>query len=121
MRFREALSGYLMMSPALLVLTAFVLLPITASLFLAFTEYNLFTPPELNGIANFRRILTDRRLWECFGNTVSVAFGAVVGTNVVGLVLAMGVNRGMWKAFRYFLRTSMFFPVVTTASSLAIV
>lgn len=110
-----------MISPALLVLTAFVLLPIAGSLYLAFTEYDLFTPPELNGIANFRRMLADARLWVCFRNTVAVALGSVVGTNVVGLLLAMGVNRGTSKGFRYFFRTSMFFPVVTTASSLAIV
>jgi len=121
MRLRETLSGYSMVAPALLVLVAFVLLPIVVSLYLAFTEYDLFTPPEWSGLTNFRLMLEDARLWKCFHNTVYVALFSVLGNNVLGLLLAMGVNRGLWKAFRYFLRTAMFFPVLTTASSLAIV
>ncbi|MCB0143680.1 MAG: sugar ABC transporter permease, partial [Caldilineaceae bacterium] len=38
-----------------------------------------------------------------------------------GLLLAVGVNRSMPSVLRYFLRTSIFFPVLTTTASLAVV
>lgn len=120
-RFRESLSGYLMQAPALLVLTAFVLIPIAAAIFLAFTKYNLFDPPKWNGLNNFPRLFSDRRLWKTYENTVLVALGSVLGNNVLGLLLAMGVNRAMSRTFKYFLRAALFFPVLTTAASLAMV
>jgi len=120
-RFRESLSGYLMQSPALLVLTAFVLIPMAAAIFLAFTKYNLFDPPKWNGIANFQRLFTDKRLWKMYENTVLVALGSVIGNNVLGFLLAMGVNRTMSNTMKYFLRAALFFPVLTTAASLAMV
>jgi multiple sugar transport system permease protein len=115
------MSGYLMQLPALVVLTVFLMIPIVASVVLAFTKYDLLSPPEWNDIANFRRLLTDRRLWLCFRNTVAVAFGGVIGNNVLGLLLAMGANRAMPRALKYALRAALFFPVLTTASSLAMV
>ena len=120
-KFRESLTGYLMQSPALLVLTAFVLIPMAAAIVLAFTKYNLFDPPKWNGIANFQHLFSDKRLWRTYENTVLIALGSVVGNNVLGLLLAMGVNRAMSRTFKYFLRAALFFPVLTTAASLAMV
>lgn len=62
---------------------------------MAFTKYDLLIPPEWNDIANFQRLLTDKRLGRTFRNTVAIAFGAMVGNNFLGLLLAMGVNRAM--------------------------
>jgi len=121
MKLSEALWGYSMVAPALLVLTAFVLLPVAASIYLGFNKYNLFSPPEWSGLINFRLMLEDARLWKCFRNTVYVALFSVLGNNVLGLLLAIGVNLNMPRALKYFLRTALFFPVLTTASSLAIV
>jgi len=121
MRLHESLWGYLMQAPALLIVTAFILLPIVVSLVLAFTEYDLLTPPEWTDTANFLRLASDRRLWKSFRNTVAVALGGVIGNNVIGFLLAIGVNRAMSKALKYFLRAALFFPVLTTGSSLALV
>jgi len=120
-RFRESLSGYLMQSPALLVLTAFLLIPIAAAIYLSFTKYNLFDPPKWHGITNFQRLFTDKRLWITYKNTVLIAIGSVIGNNVLGFLLAMGVNRAMSRVAKYLLRAALFFPVLTTAASLAMV
>ena len=55
----ESLAGYAFLSPWLL---GFVLLtagPMIASLYLAFTNYNLFAPPEWIGLENFTRLFND--------------------------------------------------------------
>ncbi len=56
---RENLAGYLFMSPwiaGFLLLTAG---PMVASLYFAFTDYNLFDSPKWIGFDNFTRMFDD--------------------------------------------------------------
>lgn len=120
-RTQEGLAGYLMSLPALLILTTFILVPIVASLVLVFMDYPLLTPPVWAGLGNLRHLFLDKRLWLCYWNTLYLTTSVMILNNVVGLLLAMGVNRTMPRLIRYFLRSSLFFPVLTTTSSLALV
>ncbi|WP_020138047.1 carbohydrate ABC transporter permease [Streptomyces sp. 351MFTsu5.1] len=86
-RRRENLVGYLFMSPWLagfLLLTAG---PMVASLYYAFTRYNLFTPPEWVGLDNFTTMLQDPR-WQ---KSVEVTLKYVVVATPLKLLLALGV------------------------------
>jgi multiple sugar transport system permease protein len=58
---RNTAAGYAFLSPWLvgfLVLTAF---PMVASLYLSFTDYDLFRPPQWVGLENFQALFEDRR------------------------------------------------------------
>ena len=58
---RENLAGYLFMSPwiaGFLLLTAG---PMIASLYFAFTDYNLFNTPKWVGLDNFTKMFDDTR------------------------------------------------------------
>jgi multiple sugar transport system permease protein len=86
-RRRENLAGYLFMSPwiaGFLVLTAG---PMIASLYYAFTRYNLFTPPEWVGFENFTTMFQDPR-WQ---KSVEVTLKYVVVATPLKLLLALGV------------------------------
>jgi pectin-derived oligosaccharide transport system permease protein len=86
-RRRENLAGYLFMSPwiaGFLVLTAG---PMIASLYYAFTRYNLFTPPEWVGLDNFTTMFQDPR-WQ---KSVEVTLKYVVVATPLKLLLALGV------------------------------
>jgi multiple sugar transport system permease protein len=117
----ESLVGYLMVTPALLVLLVFMVAPILGALALMFMEYEILSPPEFIGFDNIVRLFQDTRLWTCYRNSLLITIGAVAGNNVVGLLLAMGVNRGLGKVFKYLFRTAYFFPVITTTSSLGLI
>ena len=117
----ESIAGYLLSLPAVLVLLGFTAIPIVASLVLVFMDYRLITPPEWSGADNLRRLFGDKRLWICYRNSLFITLGAVAGNNILGLLLGMGVNRKMPKVLKYFFRTTLFFPVITTTSSLAMV
>jgi multiple sugar transport system permease protein len=119
--WQETLAGYLFALPALLSLTLFLILPILASFVLIFMKYDLLSPPEWVGLANITQLFSDRRLVEIYWNSVRLVITATFFNNLLGLLLAMGVNRAMPGALRYFLRTSIFFPVLTTTASLALV
>ncbi|MEZ4861670.1 MAG: sugar ABC transporter permease [Caldilineaceae bacterium] len=118
---QETLAGYLFATPALVGLLTFTALPIVASLVLVFLNYDLLTPPSWAGAENITRLFGDKRMFTIYWNTIRLVAGATLLNNVLGLLLAVGVNRSMPWFLRYFLRTSIFFPVLTTTASLAVV
>ncbi|MEV3855672.1 sugar ABC transporter permease [Streptomyces sp. NPDC050095] len=84
---RDNLAGYLFMSPWLagfLLLTAG---PMIASLYYAFTNYNLFAPPKWIGFDNFTTMFHDPR-WQ---KSVQVTLKYVVIGTPLKLLLALGV------------------------------
>ena len=117
----ETIAGWLFATPALIGLLTFTALPIIASLILVFLHYDLLTPPKWAGIVNITRLGSDTRMFTIYWNTLRLVIGATLLNNVLGLLLAVGVNRSMPSVLRYFLRTSIFFPVLTTTASLAVV
>jgi multiple sugar transport system permease protein len=118
---QEALAGYLFVTPALLVLTIFLIMPILASFVLVFMDYDLLSPPKFDRLANVTALFSDRRLRIAYTNTLIFTVAATFFNNVLGLMLAMAVNRRMHPVARYSFRTALFFPVLTTSASLAVV
>ena len=118
---RETMAGYAFILPAMLALTIFLILPILASAVLVFMKYDILSPPEWIGMENLTRLASDTRLLLIYRNTLVFVVGATFLNNVGGLLLAMGVNRAMPGVLRYLLRTAIFFPVLTTTASLALV
>jgi len=120
-RVQEVISGYLFVLPAVSILMLFTVLPILASIALGFADYDLLTPPKWTGSDNYLRLFGDNRLKIAYWNSLRVTLGATALNNVLGLLLAMAVNRKMPAAVRYLSRTALFLPVLTTTASLAVV
>ncbi|MFF8842012.1 carbohydrate ABC transporter permease [Streptomyces sp. NPDC015127] len=117
---RENLAGYLFLSPwiaGFLLLTAG---PMVASLYFAFTDYNLFDTPEWIGLRNFTDMFADPR-WR---KSVEVtAWYVVVGTPVkliAALAVALLLNQS--RRGQGFYRAAFYAPSLIGASvSIAIV
>jgi multiple sugar transport system permease protein len=118
---QEALAGYLFVLPSLLILAVFLILPILASFVLVFMDYDLLSPPKFAGLTNVTALFSDRRLRIAYTNTLIFTIAATFFNNVLGLMLAMAINRRMHAVLRYTFRTALFFPVLTTTASLAVV
>ena len=84
---RETLAGYLFLSPWCLGVLLLTLGPMLVSLYLAFTDYNLFSPPRWVGLRNFRDMLGDDRWWT----SVRVTTLYVVLATPLKLAVALGV------------------------------
>ncbi|WP_239125892.1 carbohydrate ABC transporter permease [Catellatospora bangladeshensis] len=56
---RETMAGYGFLAPWLVGFFGLTVGPMAVSLYLAFTRYDIFTPPEWAGFANFTRMFTD--------------------------------------------------------------
>jgi multiple sugar transport system permease protein len=119
--FYESAAGYLLSMPAVAALVVFLVLPILFALVLIFFDYNILAPPKFAGFDNILRLFEDKRLWTAYRNSFVMSIGCVAGNNIMGLLLAMGVNRKMPKVLKYVFRTTLFFPVITTTASLAMV
>jgi multiple sugar transport system permease protein len=106
----------LFLAPSLLGLSVFTLIPIVASLGLAFTDWNLLSPPEFVGLKNFKDIFADEVLWISLGNTFKYAAMIVPGSTALALALALFINR----EFRGIKLIRLFFMIPGVASLVAI-
>lgn len=85
--------------------------------FFAFTNWTGLGDFDFIGLANFERIFSDPLLVLAVGNTLFLAFGSVILTNVFGLLFALAINRTL--KTRYILRTLLFLPVVLSSLAVA--
>ena len=78
--------------------------------FYAFTDWTGIGDYNFVGLDNFRRIFQTEELTGSLINTLLLAFGFLVFTNIFGLLFALALNRTLKS--RFVLRTLLFMPVV---------
>jgi raffinose/stachyose/melibiose transport system permease protein len=96
--------------PALVLTGAVIYLATAAGAFYAFTNWTGIGPYNFVGVSNFVTVFHDSQLFGALVNTVLLAVGFVVFTNLIGLGFALALNRTL--KTRYVLRTLIFMPVV---------
>ena len=122
---QDTIAGWLFMSPTLVILGIFMLLPMLFALYFSFTDWNGISPPrDANwiGLANFQEILLQdgiRRadFFKALKNTTYFSLGVVPLQTIIALFLAVVVNQRRLR-FKDFFRTSYYLPAIT--SSIAI-
>lgn len=118
-RRREAIEGYLFLSPWIVGFLAFIGGPILASLYFSFTTYNVMTAPQFTGLANFVYALTKD---ELFPPSLVRTFYYAILTVPPAMVLALGVaillNQGLAASTLW--RTMFFLPTLTPIVAAAI-
>jgi multiple sugar transport system permease protein len=120
-RRHEARVAYAFLAPVLVGFAVFVLGPAVAAVGLYLFHYDVMTPPRFAGWANYARLFRDTRLPGIYWNTVVYVVWYVFLTTVLGLALAVAADRPMRAIWRYLIRTSYFFPVLTSLASVSLV
>lgn len=120
-RRREAATGFLFILPAFVGFLLFVLGPVIAAVVLSLTRYDLIVPPTFVGLANYERMFADPRLLTTYRNTVIYVIAAVVLMNVLGLGLAVLLNRHLPFGLRSLLRSAYFFPSLVGLAYVSII
>ncbi len=109
---REAIEGYLYITPWIIGFLVFTLGPMVASLYLSFTRYNILRPPIFVGLENYIFIFTrDRLFFESLLRTTYYALGTVVIGVIGSLLLALLLNQRL--VGTSFWRTCFFLPSLT--------
>jgi len=117
---REALEGYLFISPWLIGFCVFVAGPMIASLYLSFTKWELLDKPIWVGLDNFKvMFFEDPLFWTTLYNTAYYTLLAVPLGIIVSLSLALLLNQEV-KALSIY-RTLYYLPAVTSGVATAIV
>jgi len=91
---REAIWGYVFVSPWIIGFLLFTVGPLIASLILSFTDFNLLRPEETRfvGTDNYARLATDPLVTQGLVVTVRFALIAIPATMLASLGLAVLVN-----------------------------
>ncbi|NQX70362.1 sugar ABC transporter permease [Paenibacillus alba] len=112
--------GLLFLAPALLFFILFIGEPVVATLYLSFTKYNVLTPSQWTGLANVKHLFNDSRLWLTYGNTLKYIAILTPMHAILGLLIALAVNRNISKGWKYMYRTIFYFPVLATSAAVAV-
>ncbi len=79
----------LMVIPALIFFTVFIVYPVGYSLVFSFTKFDGFKPPEFNGITNYVTLFEDKFFWRSLANT-GIIF-AITVTILIPLAFALAL------------------------------
>jgi ABC-type sugar transport system permease subunit len=116
---KEQRAAYLFLSPWLIGLALFWLLPIIGSLLLSFAQWRIITPPEWVGLDNYREMLFgDRTFWLSIRVTLKYMVLSVPLYLVCGLLLSLLLNLKI-RGINLF-RTILFLPSVLSGVAVAV-
>jgi multiple sugar transport system permease protein/raffinose/stachyose/melibiose transport system permease protein len=103
-------AAYVMILPAYLIFSLFVLVPVLGVIYYSLTKYNMYTAPQFIGFKNFTRMFTDSDFLHSIRNTLFYSFFYLVPQMLLGLLLAVLLNRGSRLVTAY--RTAIYIPNV---------
>lgn len=117
---RRKLLGFVFILPTILFLAIFVLYPVISNLYLSFTDARLMKN-EYNfvGFENYVKLLSNKMFLKYVWNTVVWTVFSVIGQLVLGLALALLINREVKGGT--FLRSFLLIPYVVPAVAIALI
>ncbi len=119
LRRREAIEGYLFITPWILGFLMFSAGPMLASLVLSTTKYSIIAPPEAIGLQNYQYAFqSDELFWGSLLRTVQYAVGNVVIGVTLSLLAAILLNQKLRGTVAF--RTFFFLPSLTPAVAAAL-
>jgi multiple sugar transport system permease protein len=120
-RRRREGAAWVFLSPWVLGACVLTLLPMAVSLYLSFTDYDLFTAPSWVGLRNYTQMFTeDPRYWRSVMTTLTYVVVAVPLQLALALLVALALKN--MKRGRGFYRSAFYAPSLLGASmSIALV
>jgi ABC-type sugar transport system permease subunit len=118
-RWGKHITGYAFLVPSAALLAIFVFIPMVYALAVSFTRWDLISPRKVYiGLGNYRALLNSADFWNAVSNTIRYTLGVVPVSILLGLGLAVAVNKIKFKAF---FRAAFFLPVVTSVVAISMV
>jgi multiple sugar transport system permease protein len=124
-RARGSAAAWWFVSPALIALVVFLVVPVTAAFALSFTDFDIYGVADRDnvrfvGLDNYRRLLETPLFWTALRNTAFFVFVGAPLSIAVSLGAALLLNARLARA-RGIFRTALFAPVVTTVVAVALI
>lgn len=115
---RRNLDGWLFASPWIIGFILWTLGPMLASLYMAFTEWDLVSPPKWVGLANIKAMFSDELVAQALKVTTIYAITSVPLHLIFGMLLALLLNARI-KGLRFY-RTAFYLPSVLSGVAVAL-
>ncbi len=103
---------YWLVSPYIVFFLVFVAFPVVFSVVLTFHSWNIISPMQFVGLANYERLLKDRLFWQAIYNTLRFLVVHIPLQIGIALLLAELLNRTVRGSA--FFRGAFFLPVIVS-------
>ncbi len=117
-RWRESLGGWIFVGPATLIVLGLSIFPAGWAFVLSLQKWNGFSTPQFVGGANYSRLIGDQEFIGAVANTGLYTILFVPASVLLGLFLAVVLNRKI--RFIGLYRTAIFVPFVASAAATGI-
>ncbi|MBS4220800.1 sugar ABC transporter permease [Bacillus sp. FJAT-49711] len=118
MRKHNTFWGYFFLTPQLIGLLAFSLIPLGFALVLSFMQWDGFGEKTFVGLGNFIGQFKDAVFWKALWNTTLYTILTIPVGVTISLLLALALNRIKGKELY---RVFFFMPVVTSSVSIGVI
>jgi raffinose/stachyose/melibiose transport system permease protein len=111
----------LMLAPALVLFTTFILIPVVLTIIGSFFTFGLTSPNwSFAGFDNYVRAAKDPVFWLAFRNNLIIVFGSIATQIGFGMLLAAILDRGIRRGSTFF-RTLIFAPLVISPVAVGLI
>jgi multiple sugar transport system permease protein len=110
---KEASLGWKLILPTVIIIGGLIIYPVIYNIYLSFFEVSI-TPGKPNifvGLQNYAEVITDPGFWRSFGITILFTFLTVAGGIILGLGVALMMNRKFFG--RSIVRALILLPYIT--------
>jgi len=118
-KLKSALTGFLYLTPALLILLIFRIIPIFFSVRISLYDWGMAGARQFLGLTNYFRVLQDPVFWQSLLNTFWYAIFSIPIMLILSLFFAILLNQKI-KGLGFY-RTLYYLPVVTSIVAVSIV
>lgn len=106
--------------PALALYSFFYIYSVVMGFYYSMTNWDGLTRSfEFIGLANYSRVLSNKRFFESTAITIRYALIMVVCIVVIGVILALSINS--IKRFKTFVKSAFFFPALISSVAVALI
>lgn len=117
----KKIEPYLYITPITLILVLFVVGSVLISITLAFTKYNIITPPDFRGIDNYTRLLDDSKFIKALGNTLKMLIYIVPLQMVSGILMAVFLQANRKRVLGKIANCVIFIPFLCSNAVVGVV
>jgi multiple sugar transport system permease protein len=118
LRGRRTITGYIFISPFILGVLLWVLIPALTAIWLTFHEWNLISPARYIGLDNVYRLGGDKLLWQALKVTSVYTIVSVPLSLVISFGLALLINQQV-RGIAFF-RTIFYLPSIMPVVAAAV-
>lgn len=118
---RNNVSGYCFALPSIICLMTFVIVPIIMAVYYSFTTMDGAFIPVWSGLKNYKTLFADPQMKTAIKNSLLYVVIAVPAQTIISLILSVILAQNFQNRFGEMVRSTLFVPVVCSATLVATV